>query len=344
MMTLKMSLVGANNMQTITLIPGDGIGPEVCNVVKKVIKEAGLSINWEQVNAGARVMEESGTPLPDKVIKSIQKNKIALKGPITTPVGSGFRSVNVAMRKKLDLYVNLRPVRSFAGYNTDFKNIDLLIFRENTEGLYSGIEHMVGRDAAESIKVITRKATKRIVMAAFEYARREKRKRVTVVHKANIMKMSDGLFLETARDIAENYPDITFDDRIIDNMCMQLVQYPEDYDVLVMPNFYGDIISDLCSGLIGGLGLTAGANIGDKIAIFEAVHGSAPDIAGKNLANPIALLLSAVLMLRHINEPEVADKIELAVHKTLAEGSTLTVDLGGQASTEQMTADIINNL
>jgi len=339
-----MKLMGAINMHTITLIPGDGIGPEVTNAVRKIIKAAGVSINWEQVNAGAKVMEECGTPLPDKVIKSIRKNKVALKGPITTPVGSGFRSVNVAMRKKLDLYVNLRPVRSFAGYNTGFKNIDLLIFRENTEGLYSGIEHMVGKDAAESIKIVTRRATKRIVMAAFEYAKREKRKRVTAVHKANIMKISDGLFLETARGVAKNYPDITFDDRIIDNMCMQLVQHPENYDVLVMPNFYGDVISDLCSGLIGGLGLTAGANIGDEIAIFEAVHGSAPDIAGKNLANPIALLLSAVLMLRHINEAEVADKIELAVCTTLAKGSTLTADLGGHASTDEITAEIINNL
>ena len=339
-----MKLMGAINMHTITLIPGDGIGPEVTNAVRKIIKAAGVSINWEQVNAGAKVMEECGTPLPDKVIKSIRKNKVALKGPITTPVGSGFRSVNVAMRKKLDLYVNLRPVRSFAGYNTGFKNIDLLIFRENTEGLYSGIEHMVGKDAAESIKIVTRRATKRIVMAAFEYAKREKRKRVTAVHKANIMKISDGLFLETARGVAKNYPDITFDDRIIDNMCMQLVQHPENYDVLVMPNFYGDVISDLCSGLIGGLGLTAGANIGDEIAIFEAVHGSAPDIAGKNLANPIALLLSAVLMLRHINEAEVADKIELAVCTTLAKGGTLTADLGGHASTDEITAEIINNL
>ncbi len=331
-------------MHTVTLIPGDGIGPEVTQAVKKIIAATDVSINWEKTNAGSEVMEECGTPLPEEVIEMIRRNKIALKGPIATPVGSGFRSVNVEIRKKLDLYVNLRPVKSFPGYNKKFKNVDLVVFRENTEGLYAGVEHMVGRDAAESIKIITRKASKRIVKAAFEYARKENRKRVTVVHKANIIKFTDGLFLEEAGKVAEDYPDISFDDRIIDNMCMQLVQYPEEYDVLVMPNFYGDIISDLCSGLIGGLGLTAGANIGDDIKVFEAVHGNAPDIAGKNIANPIALLLSAVLMLRYLEEIKAADKIVQAIGKTLAEGKNLTPDLGGQAHTDEITDTIIANL
>ncbi len=330
-------------MQTITLIPGDGIGPEVTSAVKKIIAATGVTIDWEEVNAGSEVMEEYKTPLPDTVIESISKNRVALKGPITTPVGSGFRSVNVEIRKRLDLYVNLRPVRSFEGIS-NYKNIDILVFRENTEGLYSGIEHKVGENAAESIKIITRKASKRIVKAAFEYARKKGRKKVTAVHKANIMKFSDGLFLEEAQKVAEEYQDIKFDDRIVDNMCMQLVQYPQDYDVLVLPNLYGDIVSDLCSGLIGGLGLSAGANIGDEVAVFEAVHGSAPDIAGKNKANPIALLLSAVLMLNHINETKAAKKIERAVEKTLAEGKKLTADLNGQASTDEITEAIINKL
>jgi len=330
-------------MQTITLIPGDGIGPEVTSAVKKIIAATGVTIDWEEVNAGSEVMEEYKTPLPDTVIESISKNRVALKGPITTPVGSGFRSVNVEIRKRLDLYVNLRPVRSFEGIS-NYKNIDILVFRENTEGLYSGIEHKVGENAAESIKIITRKASKRIVKAAFEYARKKGRKKVTAVHKANIMKFSDGLFLEEAQKVAEEYQDIKFDDRIVDNMCMQLVQYPQDYDVLVLPNLYGDIVSDLCSGLIGGLGLSAGANIGDEVAVFEAVHGSAPDIAGKNKANPIALLLSAVLMLNHINETKAAKKIERAVEKTLAEGKNLTSDLNGQASTDEITEAIINKL
>jgi len=331
-------------MYNITLVPGDGIGPEVSKAVQEIIEATGVEINWEEVEAGAGVMDEYGTPLPEEVLDSIRKNKIALKGPITTPVGSGFRSVNVAIRKKLDLYTNLRPAKTFAGSPTMFEDIDLVVVRENTEGLYAGIEHMVGDDAAESIKVITRKASERIVRAAFEYAKRENREKVTAVHKANIMKLSDGLFLEVAREVAKDYPEVEFDDRIVDNMCMQLVQYPEEYDVLVLPNLYGDVVSDLCAGLIGGLGLTPGANLGDDIAVFEAVHGSAPDIAGQNKANPIALLLSGVLMLRHLDEKEAADSIENAVAEVLAEGETLTADLGGQASTTEITEAIIDKL
>ncbi|SJZ33043.1 isocitrate dehydrogenase (NAD(+)) [Selenihalanaerobacter shriftii] len=331
-------------MHTVTLIPGDGIGPEVSKAVQEIIKAAGVEIKWEEINAGEGVMDEYGTPLPDEVLDTIRKNKVALKGPITTPVGSGFRSVNVAIRKKLDLYTNLRPAKAFEGAPTKFKDIDLVVFRENTEGLYAGIEHMVGDDAAESIKVVTRKASKRIVKAAFEYAKKHNREKVTAVHKANIMKLSDGLFLEVAREVAEDYPEVEFDDRIVDNMCMQLVQYPEKYDVLVLPNLYGDVVSDLCAGLIGGLGLTPGANLGDEIAVFEAVHGSAPDIAGENKANPVALLLSGVLMLRHLEETEAADNVEKAVAEVLAEGEILTGDLGGQASTTEITEAIIDKL
>ena len=331
-------------MHQVTLVPGDGIGPEVAQAVQKVIAASGVEIDWEEVNAGAGVMDEYGTPLPEAVLDSIRKNKVALKGPITTPVGSGFRSVNVAIRKQLDLYVNLRPAKTFKGAPTKFENIDLVIFRENTEGLYSGVEHMVGEEAAESIKIITKKASARIVRAAFEYAQREGRKRVTAIHKANIMKLSDGLFLDTAREVAEDYPDIEFDDRIVDNMCMQLVQHPQEYDVLVLPNFYGDIVSDLSAGLIGGLGLTPGANIGDELAVFEAVHGSAPDIAGQNKANPMALLLSSVLMLRHLEEKEAADSIEAAIAAVLLEAEVLTADLGGQASTTEITEAIIEKL
>ncbi|MBM7624502.1 isocitrate dehydrogenase (NAD(+)) [Sporohalobacter salinus] len=331
-------------METVTLIPGDGIGPEVSRAVQKVIDAVGVDIEWKEVNAGAGVMDKYGTPLPDKVLDSVRKNKVALKGPITTPVGSGFRSVNVAIRKKLDLYINLRPVKTYKGAPTKFKDVNYVVFRENTEGLYAGIEHEVGEDAAESIKIITRKASKRIVKAAFEYAKRENRKLVTAVHKANIMKLSDGLFLETAKEVAKEYPEIEFNDRIVDNMCMQLVQYPDEYDVLVMPNLYGDVISDLGAGLIGGLGLTPGANIGDEIAVFEAVHGSAPDIAGKDKANPIALLLSGVLMLRHLEEFEAADRVENAIAEILAEGKVLTKDLGGEAATTEITEEIINRL
>ena len=331
-------------MYNVTLIPGDGIGPEITKSVKEIISAAGVDINWETVNAGANVMDEYGTPLPEEVLESIKKNKVALKGPITTPVGSGFRSVNVAIRQKLDLYVNLRPARILAGAPTKFSNLDVVIFRENTEGLYAGIEHNVGEDAAESIKITTRKASERIVRAAFDYAQENDRDKVTAVHKANILKLSDGLFKSVAEEVAKDYPDIEFDNKIVDNMCMQLVQYPENYDVLVLPNLYGDIVSDLCAGLIGGLGLTPGANLNDELAVFEAVHGSAPDIAGENKANPIAILLSSCLMLNHLGEEAAAQNIEFAIEEVLEAGEVLTGDLGGDASTDQITNEIISNL
>jgi isocitrate dehydrogenase (NAD+) len=331
-------------MYDVTLIPGDGIGPEVTDAVKEIISAAGVDINWERVNAGANVMDEFGTPLPEEVLESVRKNKVALKGPITTPVGSGFRSVNVAIRQKLDLFVNLRPARILSGAPTKFEGLDVVIFRENTEGLYAGIEHNVGDDAAESIKITTRKASERIVRAAFEYAQDNNREQVTAVHKANILKLSDGLFKEVAEEVAQDYPEIEFNNKIVDNMCMQLVQYPEEYDVLVLPNLYGDIVSDLCAGLIGGLGLTPGANLNDELAVFEAVHGSAPDIAGENKANPIAILLSACLMLDHLGEEAAAQNIESAIEQVLEEGTVLTGDLGGTASTDEITNEIISNL
>ncbi|PRX32547.1 isocitrate dehydrogenase (NAD+) [Orenia metallireducens] len=331
-------------MYDVTLIPGDGIGPEITKSIREIIEATGVKINWEIVNAGEGVMDQYGTPLPEEVLESVKKNKVALKGPITTPVGSGFRSVNVAIRQKLDLYVNLRPAKTMKGAPTKFENLDVVIFRENTEGLYAGIEHMVGDDAAESIKIITRKASERIVRAAFEYAKENNRKKVTAVHKANILKLSDGLFKAVAEEVAKDYPEIEFDNKIVDNMCMQLVQYPENYDVLVLPNLYGDIVSDLCAGLIGGLGLTPGANLNDELAVFEAVHGSAPDIAGENKANPIALLLSACMMLNHLGEKEAASAIEEAVAAILAEGKVLTGDLGGNASTTEITAEIIKKV
>ncbi|MEC9490223.1 MAG: isocitrate/isopropylmalate dehydrogenase family protein [Halanaerobiales bacterium] len=335
-------------MHKVTMIAGDGIGPEISDAVAEIIAAAGVEINWDKVEAGAGVMEKYGTPLPEAVFKSIRKNRVALKGPITTPVGSGFRSVNVAIRKELNLYANVRPLKVHAKKFAKDENIDLVVFRENTEGLYVGIEHYVGDQAAESIKIITRKASRKITERAFEYAVREGRKKVTAVHKANILKFSDGLFLEEARKVAakykETHPEIEFDDKIVDNMCMQMVQYPEQYDVLVMPNLYGDIVSDLGAGLIGGLGLAPGMNLGDDLAVFEAVHGSAPDIAGQNKANPVALLFSAVLMLKHLGETKAAARIETAVTEVLNQGEVLTGDLGGTASTDQITAAIISRL
>jgi len=331
-------------MHHITLIPGDGIGPEITEATVKVVEAAGVDIEWEEVKAGEAALESEGTPLPGNVIESIKKNKVALKGPLTTPVGSGYRSINVALRKELDLYANLRPARSYEGIKSRYQNIDLVVVRENTEDLYAGVEHMVGEDAAESIKIITRKGSERIVRFAFEYARKEGRKKVTVVHKANIMKYTDGLFLEVARKVAEEYPEIEFEDRIVDNMSMQLVQKPELYDVLVMPNLYGDILSDLCAGLVGGLGVAPGANIGDEIALFEPVHGTAPKYAGKNVANPMAMILSAVLMLKHINEEKAAAKITNALQEVLREGKVLTKDLGGEATTSQFADAIVEKM
>lgn len=331
-------------MRTITLINGDGIGPEISDAVVKIISAAGLEIDWDIQTAGADVAEKEGTPLPQRVIDSIKKNKIALKAPVTTPIGKGFRSVNVQLRKSLDLYANLRPCKNFEGIKTPFDNVDLVVVRENTEDLYAGIERMVDNDTAESIKIITRKASERIAEFAFKYAVDNERKTVHAVSKANIMKFSDGLFLECCRKIAENYPNIEYKEILVDNLCMQLVQHPEKFDVLVLPNLYGDIVSDLTAGLTGGLGLARGANIGLECAVFEPVHGSAPDIKGQNKANPSALLLSAVEMLKYIGERDMAEKIENALLKTLKEGKVLTADLGGNATTTEFTAEVIKNL
>lgn len=325
----------------VTLIPGDGIGPEITSAARRVIEASGVAIDWHIVEAGQDIMAEYGTPLPDNVLESVRQTGVALKGPVTTPIGSGFRSVNVALRLALDLYVNLRPSLSIPGVKSRYENIDLVIVRENTEDLYAGIEHMVGEDAAESIKIITRKASERIVRYAFEYARAQGRRKVTAVHKANILKCSDGLFLESARHVAESYTDIEFEDRLVDNMCMQLVQKPELYDVMVMPNLYGDILSDLCAGLVGGLGVAPGANIGDTMAVFEPVHGSAPKYAGKNQANATATILSAALMLRHLGENEAADRVTAAVRQVIGEGKQVTCDLGGNAGTAEMADAII---
>jgi len=331
-------------MYNITLIPGDGIGPEVSEAAKQVVDATGLDINWEIVNAGEKVFKDTGLLVPNEVFESIEKNKIVLKGPITTPIGSGFRSINVMLRKKYDLYSNVRPVRSLPGINTPFKGIDLVIFRENTEGLYAGIEQELADGTCEAIKRVTRNASIRIAQAAFEYAKKNNKNKVTVAHKANIMKLADGLFLNCVREVSEMYPDIQLQEVIIDNMCMQLVMNPNQFEVIVTMNLYGDLLSDLCAGLVGGLGLVPGANIGKDISIFEAVHGSAPDIAGKNLANPIALILSSAMMLNHMGETNKADAIIKAVTKTIYEDKVLTCDLGGKATTNEITEAIIKNI
>ncbi|HCL4548418.1 isocitrate/isopropylmalate dehydrogenase family protein [Clostridium botulinum] len=328
----------------ITLIPGDGIGPEVTEAARKVIDAVGADINWHVVEAGEKVLDKYKTPLPDYVLDSIKDTKVALKGPVTTPVGKGFRSVNVTLRKSLNLYANIRPVKSYKGIKSRYENVDLIIVRENTEDLYAGIEHMIGDDIAESIKVITKKASDRIVDYAFDMARKENRNKVTAVHKANIMKLSDGLFLNCAKEVASKNKDIDFEDVIVDAMAMKLVLNPEKYDVLVMPNLYGDILSDMAAGLVGGLGLLPGANIGYEGAVFEAAHGAAPDIAGKNKANPTACILSGAMMLNYIGENEKAKKIENAIEKVFVEGKCLTEDLGGSSTTEEFTKAIIENL
>lgn len=328
----------------ITLIPGDGIGPEVTEAARKVIDAVGADINWHVVEAGEKVLDKYGTPLPDYVLDSIKDTKVALKGPVTTPVGKGFRSVNVTLRKSLNLYANIRPVKSYKGIKSRYENVDLIIVRENTEDLYAGIEHMIGDDIAESIKVITKKASDRIVDYAFNMARKENRNKVTAVHKANIMKLSDGLFLNCAKEVASRNKDIDFEDVIVDAMAMKLVLNPEKYDVLVMPNLYGDILSDMAAGLVGGLGLLPGANIGYEGAVFEAAHGAAPDIAGKNKANPTACILSGAMMLNYIGENEKAKKIENSIEKVFVEGKCLTEDLGGSSTTEEFTKAIIENL
>jgi isocitrate dehydrogenase (NAD+) len=318
---------------TITLIPGDGIGPEVTEAVVRILKASGVSIEWEPHDAGVLAFERTGQTLPTDLIDSVRRNKVALKGPVTTPIGHGFTSVNVGLRKALDLYSNLRPVWNLPGVDARFQGVDLVIVRENTEDLYAGLEHEVVPGVVESLKIITERASTRIAQFAFQHARRNRRARVTAIHKANIMKMSDGLFLESARRVAREYPDIKYDERIVDAACMQLVMFPEKFDVLLLPNLYGDIVSDLCAGLVGGLGVVGAANLGTEIAVFEAVHGSAPDIAGKNLANPTALLLSAVLMLRHIDEGAAADRLMQALGRVLTDRQVRTRDLGGAAST-----------
>ena len=319
----------------ITLIPGDGIGPEVTAAVLQILSAAGVSIEWERYDAGILAVEQHKTPLPAELLDSIRKNKLALKGPVTTPIGEGFTSVNVGLRKALDLYSNLRPVANISGVPSRFENVDMVIVRENTEDLYAGLEHQIIPGVVESLKIITEAASTRIGRFAFEHARANGRKRVTAIHKANIMKLSDGLFLASVRAVAKDFPDIAYDERIIDAACMQLVLHPEKFDVLVLPNLYGDIVSDLCAGLVGGLGVVGAANMGLDCAVFEAVHGSAPDIAGKGIANPTALLLSAILMLRHINERAAADRVMGALERVLVAGTSRTPDLGGRASTQE---------
>jgi isocitrate dehydrogenase (NAD+) len=328
----------------ITLIPGDGIGAEITGAVVRIIEASGVEIEWESFIAGAEALSRYGDPLPEPVLESIRRTRVALKGPLTTPVGTGFTSVNVRLRKTLDLYANLRPVRNLPSLVTPFGDLDLVVVRENTEDLYSGLEHIVVPGVVESLKIITEKASTRIARFAFEYSRRENRKKVTAIHKANIMKLSDGLFLECFRKVAAEYPDITADDKIVDNACMQLVMRPQQFDVLLLENLYGDIISDLAAGLVGGLGVVPGANIGELGSVFEAVHGSAPDIAGKNIANPTAMLQSAIMMLRHLNEREAADLIERAMIHTLAVKKVRTRDLDGTASTTEYTEAIVASM
>jgi isocitrate dehydrogenase (NAD+) len=330
----------------VTVIPGDGIGPEVADATMRAVDAAGAAIEWERVDAGLAALEKTGSVLPDEVFASLNRTRVGLKGPTTTPVGGGHTSINVALRKKLELYCNFRPVRMLPGLKTRFQDvpIDMVIFRENTEDLYSGLEHEVVTDVVESLKVITRTASVRIARATFEFARRENRAKVTAVHKANIMKMSDGLFLKCCRQVAADYPEIEYTELIVDNACMQLVMRPETFDLLLLPNLYGDIVSDLAAGLVGGLGIVPGANLGDTHAVFEAVHGSAPDIAGRGRANPTALMQSAVLMLGHIGEREAARRLRKAIERAYMDGKGLTSDVGGTASTQEFTDTVIANL
>jgi isocitrate dehydrogenase (NAD+) len=330
-------------MRTITLINGDGIGPEISESVVRIIAASGLEINWDIQTAGADVIETEGTPLPERVLDSIKRNKVALKAPVTTPIGKGFRSVNVQLRKALDLYANLRPCKNLPNVKTRFDGVDLVIVRENTEDLYAGVEEQIDENTAHSIKIITREASERICRFAFDYAVKNGRKEVCAVSKANIMKLSDGLFLDSYRNVAKDYPQIAQREILVDNLCMQLVQDPTRFDVLVLPNLYGDIVSDLTAGLIGGLGVAQGANIGKDCAVFEPVHGSAPDIKGQNKANPTALLLSAIEMLKYIGENSYAERIEHALFKTLSDGNK-TADLGGTLTTTEFTDTIIANL
>ncbi len=325
----------------ITLIPGDGIGPEVTRAVVRILEATGVKFEWERFAAGAEAFEIHGEYIPAALCESIERNRIALKGPVGTPIGGGFKSINVTLRKKFDLFANFRPIKNLPGLDTKFPNLDLIIVRENTEGEYVGIEHEIIPGVVESIKVITEKGSTRIAKFAFEYARKHGRKKIHSIHKANIMKLSDGLFLECARRVSEGFPEIVYGEHIIDNTCMQMVMNPWQYDTLLLENLYGDIVSDLCAGLVGGLGLVPGANIGLECAIFEAVHGSAPDIAGKDVANPTALLQSAVLMLRHIDEQAAADRVQTAIETVYGERKTLTRDVGGKAGTTEFADAII---
>jgi isocitrate dehydrogenase (NAD+) len=330
--------------QTITLIPGDGIGPEITDAAVKVLDATGVKFVWERHEAGIRAFEKTGNPLPEELLDSIRHNKIALKGPLTTLVGEGFPSANVALRKQLDLYTNLRPVRSIHGVPSRYEDVNLVIVRENTEDLYSGIEHMIMPGVSQGLKVITSHASTRIARFAFDYARRRGRKKVTAVHKANIMKLTDGLFLESAQRVSSEFPDIEFNDKIVDNLCMQLVLDPGQFDVLLLSNLYGDIVSDLAAGLVGGLGMVPAANIGELYAVFEAVHGSAPDIAGEGIANPTALIFSGVLMLRHLGEDTAADRVVDACFRVLEREEVRTPDLGGTASTREYADAIVREL
>jgi isocitrate dehydrogenase (NAD+) len=327
----------------VTLIPGDGIGPEVADATVRAVEATGIAIAWERVDAGETALAKCGELLPDTVFQSLERTHVGLKGPTATPIGGGHRSINVALRQRLDLYVNFRPVRMMAGLKTRFQGvpIDMIIFRENTEDLYSGLEHEVVKDVVESLKVITRTASIRIARSAFEFARREGRKHVTAIHKANIMKMSDGLFLRCCREIAAEFPGIRYDELIVDNACMQLVMRPETFDLLLLPNLYGDIVSDLAAGLVGGLGIVPSANIGTSAAVFEAVHGTAPDIAGQGKANPTALMQSAALMLAHLGERDASRRLQMAIEKVYADGNHLTGDVGGPATTTQFTDAVI---
>jgi isocitrate dehydrogenase (NAD+) len=328
----------------VTLIPGDGIGPEVTNAAVRIVDASGVKIEWEKFSAGAEAYAKFGEYIPKELTHSIESTGLGLKGPVTTPIGGGFSSINVALRRQFELFANFRPIRNLPSLPTRYPSVDLAIVRENTEGLYSGIEHEVVPGVVESLKIITEKASTRIARFAFSYSRREKRKRVHAIHKANIMKMSDGLFLRCCREVAKEYPEITYGEHIVDNTCMQLVMNPYQYDVLVMENLYGDILSDLCAAFVGGLGLVPGANIGTHCAIFEAVHGSAPDIAGKDIANPTAVLQSAVLMLRHMGEVEAADKVHAALEKTYKEKLHLTRDVGGTVGTSEFADAVIANM
>jgi len=328
----------------VTLIPGDGIGPEVTDAVVRILDATGVKFDWDRFAAGAEAFEKYKEYIPKELYESIERNKLALKGPVTTPVGGGFPSINVTLRKKFELYANFRPIKNLPGLETRYPNVDLVIVRENTEGLYVGLEHEVVPGVVESLKIITRNASMRIARASFEYARREGRRKVTAIHKANIMKQSDGLFLKCCREVSAEFPEVQYNELIVDNACMQLVMRPETFDLLVMPNLYGDILSDLAAGLVGGLGIVPGANLGDGHAVFEAVHGTAPDIAGKGLANPTALMQSAVLMLSHIGERDAAKRLQGAIHAVYAEGCHLTGDVGGKASTTEFTDAVIRNL